>query len=92
MANWCSNLYNVNDYKQVSLSEGLEYIRNHEGEKLFSTGLEEDEYIIFVKNHYEYEDGCYLGRNEYELIERICGNHSAIDDCWIYKYELFVKI
>lgn len=91
MAFWCDNLINANKYKKVSLKEGLDYIRNNEGEKLFSVGLEEDEYIIFINDHYEFEDGCYIGKDDYEFIERVCGNHSTFDDLWIYK-EWYIEV
>lgn len=80
------NIDDSNNYTEVSFSDGLRYIEEHPGEKLYSNGLETDEYIHFVENHYEYEDGCWLGKDEDDVINRIGGLTS-----WVYKSKFYIK-
>ena len=48
--------------KEVTLAEGLNYIQLHPDTKLYSDGLEHDEYIFWDKDRgFCYEDNCIIG-------------------------------
>lgn len=86
MARFNINEWNKNGYKEVCFQEGLLYIQDHPGEKLYSDGLEFDEYMIWVDDHYEYEDGCYLGNSMHEIINRTGGYFGS----WIPSHKFYV--
>ena len=86
MSRFNINIYNQDKYEEVSFENGLDYISDHLGSKLYSDGLEFDEYMIFVKDHYEYEDGCYLGTYDDEIILRTGGLNS-----WIPSYKFYIE-
>lgn len=86
MARFNINDYNKDQYTEVSFEDGLSYIYAHAGIKLYSDGLEFDEFIIHVKDHYEYEDGCYLGRGADEIIQRTGGISS-----WIPTHKFYIE-
>lgn len=88
MARFNINEYNKNDYKEVCFQEGLFYIQDHPGVKLYSDGLEFDEYMIWVNDHYEYEDGCYLGNDMLEIIYRTGGYFGS----WILSYKFYITV
>lgn len=52
----------TNEYKEVALPMGLNSLQFGNADKLFSDGLEEDEYIYFDNDKgFCYEDGCVIG-------------------------------
>lgn len=52
----------TNEHREISLQEGLNEIQLGNTDKLFSDGLETDEYIYFDHNKgFCYEDGCVIG-------------------------------
>ena len=52
----------TNEHREISLQEGLNEIQLGNTDKLFSDGLETDEYIYFNHNKgFCYEDGCVIG-------------------------------
>lgn len=87
MAQFNINSYNEKDYKEVTFEEGLEFIAENKGAKLYADGLEFDEYMIYVGNHYEYEDGCFLGRYSDEIINRTGGRNS-----WIHTHKFYLDV
>lgn len=86
MARFNINDYNKDQYAEVSFEDGLSYIYTHIGTKLYSDGLEFDEFIIYIKDHYEYEDGCYLGHDGDEIIQRTGGIYS-----WIPTHKFYIE-
>lgn len=52
----------TNSYKEVSLAEGLNLLQLKKVSKLYSDGLEDDEYIYWDnKKGFCYEDECVIG-------------------------------
>lgn len=52
----------TNEYREISLQEGLNQVRLGNTDKLFSDGLDGDEYIYWDYNKgFCYEDGCVIG-------------------------------
>lgn len=52
----------TNEYTEISLQEGLNQLRLGNINKLYSDGLDIDEYIYFDNNKgFCYEDGCVIG-------------------------------
>ena len=52
----------TSEYREISLQEGLNQVQLGNTDKLFSDGLEEDEYIYFDDSKgFCYEDGCVIG-------------------------------
>lgn len=81
------NSYNENMYKEMTFEDGLIFIAENKGVKLYSDGLEFNEYMIYIGDHYEYEDGCFLGRYSDEIINRTGGNGS-----WIPKHKFYIDV
>lgn len=53
---------NTNNLREVTLEEGLIEISRDEEKRLYSDGLESDEYIYYDSDKgFCYEDGCVLG-------------------------------
>lgn len=53
----------TNDYKEVTLAEGLNLLQLKKASELYSDGLDESEYITFdTEKGFCYEDGCSIGR------------------------------
>ena len=86
MAQFNINNYNKDKYTEISFTDGLKYIKENDGVNLYSDGLEFSEYIIFVKDHYEYEDGCYLGCDSVEIIER-----TGFVGSWIPSHKFYIE-
>lgn len=54
--------YPTNEYREVTLQTGLNSVQLGNTDKLFSDGLEKDEYIYFDDSKgFCYEDGCVIG-------------------------------
>ena len=52
----------TNEYRELSLQEGLNQVQLGNTDKLFSDGLDGDEYIYWDYNKgFCYEDGCVIG-------------------------------
>lgn len=50
------------EYKEISLQEGLNQLQLGNIDKLYSDGLDAEEYIYFDNNKgFCYEDGCIIG-------------------------------
>lgn len=50
------------EYKEISLQEGLNQLQLGNIDKLYSDGLDTEEYIYFDNNKgFRYEDGCTIG-------------------------------
>lgn len=85
-------MFNINDfnkekYVEVSFEEGISHIREHAGTKLHSDGLEFGEFIEYIDNdHFEYEDGCYLGTDSEEILQRTGGITS-----WILSHKFYIE-
>lgn len=51
------------NHKEIDIANGLLYLQEHEGTKLYSDGLEENEYIYYESGKgFCYEDHCVIGR------------------------------
>lgn len=76
----------TNEYREISLQEGLNQIELGNANKLFSDGLETDEYIYFDQNKgFCYEDGCMIGRTFDETLNVL---HSLK---WCFSHKFYVK-
>lgn len=77
----------TNNYKKVSLAEGLDYIQNTKDSKLFSDGLEEDEYIYWDDNRgFCYEDDCVIG-GTFDM-----ALHRLLSTKWPQNHKFYVQI
>lgn len=85
MAQFNINAYNKDKYREVTLQEGLDLLEDGQADKLYSDGLEFDEYIKFVKNYFTYEDNCYLGQDIFEMKERIQSD-------WMDHHKFYVSV
>ncbi len=76
----------TNKYREISLQEGLNQIQLGNANKLFSDGLETDEYIYFDQNKgFCYEDGCIIGRTFDQTLNVL---HSLK---WCFSHKFYVK-
>ena len=74
------------DYKQVSLEEGLNYVQLNPNYKLFSDGLEENEYIVFnASKGFCYEDGCVIGETFDQTV------HILISLKWVLHHKFYIQ-
>ena len=87
MARFNINEYNKDKYEKVSLQDGLNYLETNKCDRLYSDGLEFGEYITHSGNHFEYEDGCYLGVDDEEMIQRTGGIGS-----WMHEHNFYIEI
>ena len=79
----------TDEYREVSLQAGLDAIRLSNAEKLFSDGLEENEYIYFDQNKgFCYEDGCVIGGTFDQAINVL----HALKWCFHHKFYIKRKI
>lgn len=63
---------NEKNFKEVSLEEGLKLIEENHNRKLYSDGLESDEYICHMRwKGFCYEDGCMIGDTSNKVIENL---------------------
>lgn len=76
----------TNEYREISLQEGLDQIQLGNANKLYSDGLEEDEYIYWDNNKgFCYEDGCVIGGTFDQALDRL---HSLK---WCFHHKFYVK-
>ena len=79
-------LVQTNEYMEISLQEGLNQVQLGNTDKLFSDGLEEDEYIYWNHNKgFCYEDGCVIGRTFDPTLNIL---HSLK---WCFRHKFFIK-
>lgn len=75
------NFIATDKYKEVSLMEGLNLLQLNKAPRLYSDGLESNEYIYYDKNKgFCYEDECVIGGTLDTAIQRLislkwCLNH-----------------
>ena len=76
----------TNEYMEISLQEGLNQVKLGNTDKLFSDGLEEDEYIYWNHNKgFCYEDGCVIGGTFDQTFNIL---HSLK---WCFRHKFFIK-
>ena len=76
----------TNEYREISLQEGLNQVQLGNTDKLFSDGLEEDEHIYWDHNKgFCYEDGCVIGGTYDQALNRL---HSIK---WCFHHKFYVK-
>lgn len=74
------------EFIEVSLQEGLNALQTNRADKLFSDGLENNEYICFTDgNGFCYEDHCVIGGTFDQTLTRL---HSA---GWCKDHKFFIK-
>ena len=74
-------------YKEVSLAEGLNLLQLNKTSKLYSDGLEENEYITFdSRKGFCYEDGCVIGVTFDMTLKRL------ISLKWVLHNKFYVKL
>lgn len=68
--------YPTNEYREVTLQVGLNSVQLGNTDKLFSDGLEEDEYIYFDDSKgFCYEDGCVIGGTYDQTLKVFCPSY-----------------
>lgn len=79
---------NDNNYEKVDLKTGLARLVNNSNARLYSNGLEENEYIYFnPKSHAIcYEDRCVIGHDDEHAYKRLAPL-KWIEDAEFYLYE-----
>ena len=78
--------YPTNEYREVTLQVGLNSVQLGNTDKLFSDGLEEDEYIYFDDSKgFCYEDGCVIGGTYDQTLNVL---HSLK---WCFNHKFYVK-
>lgn len=76
----------TNEYREISLQEGLNQIQLGNANKLYSDGLEEDEYIYWDNNKgFCYEDGCVIGGTFDQTLDRLYALK------WCFHHKFYVK-
>lgn len=76
----------TNEYREVSLAEGLKLLQLNKASRLYSDGLEEDEYIVFdIRKGFCYEDGCIIGETLRIALDRL------ISLKWVLHHKFYVK-
>lgn len=79
--------YPTNEYREVTLQAGLNSVQLGNTDKLFSDGLEEDEYIYFDDSKgFCYEDGCVIGGTYDKTLNVL---HELK---WCFNHKFYVKI
>ena len=74
-------------HKEVSLAEGLNLLQLNKASKLYSDGLEENEYITFdSRKGFCYEDGCVIGETLNTTIKTLISLE------WVLYHKFYVKI
>lgn len=77
----------TNEYKEVSLAEGLNLLQLNKASKLYSDGLDEDEYILFdSRKGFCYEDGCVIGGTFDMTLERLFSLK------WVLYHKFYVRL
>ena len=75
------------EYKEVSLAEGLNLLQLNKVSKLYSDGLEENEYIIFdSRKGFCYEDECVIGGTFDMTLKRL------ISLKWVLYHKFYIKL
>lgn len=78
--------YQTNEYREVTLQAGLNSVQLGNTDKLFSDGLEEDEYIYFDDSKgFCYEDGCVIGGTYDQTLKVLYSQ-------WGFGHKFYVKI
>lgn len=78
--------YPTNEYREVTLQVGLNSVQLGNTDKLFSDGLEENEYIYFDDSKgFCYEDGCVIGGTYDKTLNVL---HSLK---WCFNHKFYVK-
>ena len=73
----------TNEYREISLQSGLNQVQLGNIDKLFSDGLDENEYIYWDNNKgFCYEDGCVIGGTFDQTLHVL---HS-LGWCWGHKF------
>lgn len=76
----------TNEYRKISLTEGLNQVQLGNTDKLYSDGLEENEYIYFDKDKgFCYEDGCVIGGTYDQTLNVL---HALK---WCFSHKFYVK-
>lgn len=76
----------TNEYREISLQEGLNQVQLGNTDKLFSDGLDEDEYIYWNHNKgFCYEDGYVIGGTFDQTLNRL---HFLK---WCFYHKFYVK-
>ena len=77
--------YPPNEYREVTLQAGLNSVQLGNTDKLFSDGLEEDEYIYFDDSKgFCYEDGCVIGGTYDQTLKVLYSQ-------WGFDHKFYVK-
>ena len=75
------------EYKEISLQEGLNQLQLGNVDKLYSDGLETEEYIYFDNSKgFCYEDGCIIG----DTFDRVL--HVLHSLKWCFSHKFYGKI
>lgn len=78
--------YPTNEYREVTLQAGLNSVQLGNTDKLFSDGLNEDEYIYFDDSKgFCYEDGCVIG----ETYDKALNVLYSLK--WCFNHKFYVK-
>ena len=79
--------YPTNEYREVTLQAGLNSVQLGNTDKLFSDGLEEDEYITCdSQKGFCYEDGSVIGGTLNITLKRL------ISLKWVLHHKFYVKL
>lgn len=74
------------EHREISLQEGLNQVQLGNTDKLFSDGLDEDEYIYWDDNKgFCYEDGCVIGGTFDQTLNVL---HSLK---WCFYHKFYIK-
>lgn len=74
------------EYREVSMYSGLNSIQVGTADKLYSDGLEENEYIYWDNNKgFCYEDKCVIGGTYDQTLDKL---HSLK---WCFSHKFYVK-
>ena len=77
----------TDEFKEVSLGEGLNLLQLNKASKLYSDGLDENEYITFdSQKGFCYEDGCVIGSTLNITLKRL------ISLKWVLNHKFYVKL
>lgn len=74
------------EFKEVSLEEGLKALQENEISRLYSDGLDSYEYIYFDESKgFCYEDGCVIGSTYKRALKTL------ISLKWCLSYKFYAK-
>lgn len=76
----------TNEFKEVSLEEGLNLLQLNKASKLYSDGLDENEYITFNSQGFCYEDGCVIGSTVNGVLKTLLSLK------WVLYHKFYVKV